>query len=293
MDLQKYLLERKKLVDTRLERLLPQNGTPPSLIHRAMRYSLMIGGKRIRPVLTLAACEAVGGDWRKALDAACAIELIHTYSLIHDDLPCMDNDDFRRGKPTSHKVFGEAAAVLAGDALLTFSFEIVAASKTIPAVQKPALVSLIARAAGSQGLIGGQVVDMESEGKKVSAKTVEYIHAHKTACLISAAIETGAMIGGAKVKELSSLKRYGRTVGLTFQIADDILDITGTKEKLGKGIGKDVAQKKATYPSVYGIERSRAILEEKTQEAVRSLGPFGAEAAPLREIAVLIARRDR
>jgi geranylgeranyl diphosphate synthase type II len=292
VNLNAYLAKQKKTVDRRLDKLLPKKDLYPQKVHEAMRYSLMIGGKRIRPVLTIAACEAVGGTARAALDTACAIELIHTYSLIHDDLPCMDNDDFRRGKPTSHKVFGEAAAVLAGDALLTRAFQICAGTKDISDKTKPRLIALIARAAGSEGLIGGQIVDLDSEEKDVPLKTLEYIHIHKTACLIRAAIEAGAVLGGASPRAFRSLGSFGSLIGLTFQIADDILDIVGTKEKLGKGIGKDAAQGKATYPSVYGIEKSRDILRRKTDEALKALAGFGTQAEPLREIARFIAARD-
>jgi len=293
MHLETYLSQKKKTVDARLDQLLPKRNRYPQKIHEAMRYSLFIGGKRIRPVLTIASCEAVGGRGGAALDIACAFELIHTYSLIHDDLPCMDNDDFRRGKPTSHKVFGQAVAVLAGDALLTHAFGICAEAKNIPEKTKNKLIALIARASGSEGLIGGQVVDLDSEEKDVPPKTLEYIHTHKTACLIRAAIEAGALIGGAAAREFRALSAYGTLVGLTFQIADDILDIVSTREKLGKGIGKDIAQGKATYPSIDGMEKSRLILRRKTEEALHALSVFGKKAEPLREIARFIAQRDR
>ncbi|MDP8263354.1 MAG: polyprenyl synthetase family protein [Candidatus Ancaeobacter aquaticus] len=290
MNLKKYLETRKSIVDKHLHTLMPLKSVRPKLIHEATRYGLFNGGKRIRPILTCASCEAVSGKYKQALDYACGIELIHTYSLIHDDLPCMDNDDFRRGKPTTHKVYGDAIAVLTGDALLTRAFQIFARNPKIGGAQ---LIEKIAHAAGSHGLIGGQVIDLESEGKRVTAKTLEYIHRHKTGSLISVAIEAGALIGKASRKQLFALKTFGDNIGLTFQISDDILDITGTKEKLGKGIGKDIAQKKATYPALYGMEKTKRLLVNKTQEALDALSTFDKKADPLREIARFIAQRDR
>lgn len=295
MDLKSYLKERCALVDQALERHLPGETDLPFSVHRAMRYSVFAGGKRIRPVLMLAACEAVGGTPDLALPAACAMEMIHTYSLIHDDLPAMDDDDFRRGRPTNHKVFGEAIAILAGDALLTEAFILmsnpeyaakVGAARLLPVIHE------IGLCAGSRGMVGGQVVDMESEGKKdIDLATVQYIHTHKTGALMKASVKAGAILGGAEGDLLMAMTRYGEAIGLAFQIADDILDIEGTTEEIGKDAGSDQARGKATYPAVMGLADSKRRARELVDLALESLSPFGEKAEPLRETARYIISR--
>lgn len=295
MDLKHYLNERCKLVDEALDKLLPRDDELPASLHKSMRYSVFAGGKRIRPILMLAACEAVGGDIRLAMPAACAMEMIHTYSLIHDDLPAMDDDDFRRGNPTNHKVFGEAVAILAGDALLTAAF--IAMSRPAGSLQVPpatllAVINEIGNCAGSHGMVGGQVIDMESEGQHgIDLAIVQYIHTHKTGALIKASIKAGAMLGGADDKVLDAMTRYGETVGLAFQIADDILDIEGTTEEIGKDAGSDQARGKATYPAVVGLAESKRRAAELMAMALESLAGFDAKADPLREIARYIVNR--
>ncbi|BDV43340.1 farnesyl-diphosphate synthase [Geotalea uraniireducens] len=296
MDLKGYLKERCVLVDNALEKLLPGENDLPSSIHRAMRYSVFAGGKRVRPVLMLAACEAVGGVLEDALPAACAMEMIHTYSLIHDDLPAMDDDDFRRGRPTNHKVFGEAIAILAGDALLTEAFIALGAPEYVARVGAERLVPAtreIAFCAGSRGMVGGQVVDMESEGKSdIDLATVQYIHTHKTGALIKASVKSGAILGGADDAALAAMTKFGETIGLAFQIADDILDIEGTTEQIGKDAGSDQARGKATYPAVMGLAESKRRARELVEIALDALSAFGEEAEPLREIARYIVARE-
>lgn len=291
MNLKGYLSSRQKLVDQALHRLLPRATSKPQVIHKAMRYSLFAGGKRLRPVLCLAAAEACGGNSANAMAAACAVECIHTYSLIHDDLPCMDNDDFRRGKPTSHKVFGEGIAVLAGDALLTIAFEILASSKANHLYLSD-LVQELANASGSRWLIGGQAQDLESEGKKIQPKQLKYIHESKTAALLTASIRLGAMSAQATTKQLQALTSFGKAVGLAFQIIDDILDVTQTSEKLGKSAGKDDAAKKATYPSVFGLDYSRKKAKQLTDAARKAVIPLGKKADPLLSIADYLLIRE-
>ncbi|MDY0301361.1 MAG: polyprenyl synthetase family protein [Trichlorobacter sp.] len=295
MDFKNYLKERITLVDQALEQYLPAEGKRPESIHKAMRYSIFAGGKRVRPVLMLAAAEAVGGRLEAALPAACAMEMIHTYSLIHDDLPAMDNDDFRRGRPTNHKVFGEAIAILAGDGLLTEAFKLLSdleVNKDIADKTRLAVISEIATCAGTFGMVGGQVVDMESEGKaELDLPTVQYIHIHKTGALIKAAVVAGALLGGADEKALAAIRSYGEAAGLAFQIADDILDIEGTTEELGKDAGSDSQRGKATYPSVIGLPAARQAAQEMLQNAMQSLQIFGTAADPLREIARYIVER--
>lgn len=293
--LKTYLDERLRLVETALDRYLPQSGTLPASLHESMRYSVFAGGKRIRPILMLAACEAVGGDVRHALPAACAIEMIHCYSLIHDDLPAMDDDDLRRGKPTNHKVYGEDIAILAGDGLLTEAFILLSnpdfCEDMLPQVRNEA-VHLLAKNAGSLGMVGGQVVDMESEGKEIDLPTLEYIHTHKTGALILAAIECGAVIGGASPAQRKALIRYGQAAGLAFQIADDILDIVADQNVLGKDIGSDEGRGKATYPALIGMNESRARAQELRDISFAALDSFGESARPLREIASYIVDRS-
>lgn len=295
MDLKQYLKERCQLVDKALGSYLPKEDDLPFSLHKAMRYSVFAGGKRVRPILMLAACEAVGGEIAQAMPAACAMEMIHTYSLIHDDLPAMDDDDFRRGNPTNHKVFGEAIAILAGDALLTQAFILLSAPELLGSVSPERLLAAtreIATCAGSFGMVGGQVVDMESEGKTdIDLPTVQYIHTHKTGALIKASVKAGAILGGADASQLAAITRYGEAAGLAFQIADDILDIEGTTEEIGKDAGSDQARGKATYPAVVGLADAKRRAVELMEIALAALDPLGAKAEPLREIARYIVSR--
>ena len=294
MSASQYLSEGKKLIDERMLSFLPQGKAYPESIHEAMRYSLLAGGKRLRPVLVMAAAEAVGGDRHTILPFAIAAELIHTYTLIHDDLPALDNDDLRRGKPTNHKVFGEAIAILAGDALLTQAFIIMtraAGMETVPPESILKATHEMAGALGSTGMIGGQVVDLESEGKKINSETLEYIHIYKTGFLIRACIRCGGVLSQASKGQLSSLSSFGAHIGLAFQIIDDILDITGDQEKLGKDIGSDLTKNKATYPALYGLEESKRKAEELVEESIDCLNEFDDRANPLREIARFFVQR--
>jgi geranylgeranyl diphosphate synthase type II len=296
MELVAYLRERTALIDAGLDRFLPREDELPASLHGAMRYSIFAGGKRIRPVLMLAACDAVGGDTDAALPVACAMEMIHTYSLIHDDLPAMDDDDFRRGRPTNHKVYGEAVAILAGDALLTQAFILLSHPETasrIPADRLGQVIHEIACCSGSHGMVGGQVVDMESEGRSdIDLPTVQYIHTHKTGALIKAAIKCGALIGGASAEQLAALTRFGEIIGLAFQIADDILDIEGTTEQIGKDAGSDESRGKATYPAVVGLAAAKERAGELMDMGQQALCAFGTEADPLREIARYVVQRS-
>jgi geranylgeranyl diphosphate synthase type II len=295
MDLKTYLGRRAALVDNALDALLPAEDTLPANLHKAMRYSVFAGGKRIRPILALAACEAVGGNPEQALPVACALEMVHTYSLIHDDLPAMDDDDFRRGRPTNHKVFGEATAILAGDALLTQAFVLLsspAAFEHIPADVSLRILHTIARCSGSMGMVGGQIVDMESEGKQVEFPLLEYIHTRKTGALILASIQCGGLVGGADAESLKALTEYAEAAGLAFQIADDILDIVGEQAELGKDVGSDQARGKATYPSLLGMSAARERAQELKVLAIRALAPLGESAEPLTEIACYIVDRS-
>ena len=293
MNLQSYLSEKGHLIDSALEQYLPPEDRFPDVIYRAMRYGVLNGGKRIRPVLTLAACEAVGGDPEIALPTACAIEFIHSFSLIHDDLPTLDNDDFRRGKPTSHKVFGEAIAILAGDALLAFAFEVVTGrTKDVPAEVVLDVTRRIASAAGTDGMVVGQVVDMISEGRTVEPETLEFMHRHKTGTLIEASVVCGGLLGGATGEQLEALSLYGKKAGLAFQIADDILDIEGEQAKMGKTAGSDLRRKKATYPSLHGLEKSRELARRAAAEAIDALKGFDERADPLRALARFIIERE-
>ncbi|KKM11761.1 hypothetical protein SY88_07020 [Clostridiales bacterium PH28_bin88] len=295
MDLETYLSSRLALVNHALERLIPSGEAYPQVIHQAMRYSTFAGGKRLRPILTLAAAEAVGGDPERALPTACALEMIHTYSLIHDDLPAMDNDDFRRGIPTCHKAYGEAMAILAGDALLTRAFEVLSGNAELPGVSPEVALRVIrevAEAAGSLGLIAGQVVDIQSEGVPVSTETLRYIHEHKTGVLFKTAVRSGALISMASEKKLVALTDYAGYLGLAFQITDDILDVEGTIEKLGKSVGSDEKKLKATYPALFGLARSKELAGEAVAQAISSLEGLGAPAEPLREMARYLLARD-
>jgi len=283
------------LVDAALQNWLPKELDWPQSIHKAMHYSLFAGGKRVRPALVLAACEAVGGAIETAMPAACALEMIHTYSLIHDDLPAMDNDDFRRGRPTNHKIFGEALAILAGDGLLTEAFKLISDRRFAPNLDPAARLAVIheiATCAGTCGMVGGQVVDMESEGKAAcDLATVQYIHTHKTGALIKASVVSGALLGGADDAELSAMRRYGEAAGLAFQIADDILDIEGTTSQIGKDAGSDQVRGKATYPAVMGLAAAKQEAQFMMDEAMLALEPFGSAAEPLREIVHYIVER--
>jgi len=291
MNLRDYLAVQQHLVDAELDRLTPPETTPPETIHRAMRYSLFAGGKRIRPVLCLEAARTVAGDVEGAVTAACPLELIHTYSLIHDDLPALDNDDYRRGKLTNHKVFGDAMAILAGDALLTLAFQVLA-ELPAPADRKVRLMAELATASGTVGgMIGGQVEDLEGEGKPPDAALLESIHRAKTGALLRASLRMGAIYAGATDAQYAALSCYGEHIGLAFQIVDDILDVEESSEALGKTAGKDAAQHKITFPAVYGLEVSRTMAEAECARAHQVLEPFGERAARLHELADLIVRR--
>jgi geranylgeranyl diphosphate synthase, type II len=292
-DLNSYLQESTAAVNAALDRFLPKAKTKPSTIHTAMRYSLFAGGKRLRPVLCLAAAEACGGSWDAAMPAACAVECIHTYSLIHDDLPAMDNDDFRRGKPTNHKVFGEGIAILAGDGLLTQAFEVLVQAKETKRYSHRAMLMELARAAGSLQLIAGQVADLEGEGKKISEKDLRYIHEGKTSALLRCSVMLGGMSANCSQGRLEALSDFGYHVGLAFQVIDDILDVTQTTEQLGKTAGKDVAAQKATYPSIVGLEKSRAIAKKLTAKAYDALKPFKGKAVALEALAKYLLERNR
>jgi len=292
-DLQTYLADRTEAVNRALGRFLPRASTRPATIHKAMRYSLFAGGKRLRPALCLAAAEACGGSVDDAMPLACAVECIHTYSLIHDDLPAMDNDDYRRGKLTNHKVFGEGIAILAGDALLTQAFEIAAQCKGWPRYPHQAIVLELSRAAGSGQLIAGQVADLEGEGKKISAHQLRYIHERKTSALLCCSARLGAMSANGTVAQLEALTDFGYHVGLAFQIIDDILDITQTSERLGKTAGKDTQAQKATYPTIVGMEKSKRIARQLTQRAFDALRIFRDKAVALEALAAYLLQRDR
>jgi geranylgeranyl diphosphate synthase type II len=292
MELKPYLVARQKEVDRALDRFLPKESTQPATIHQAMRYSLFAGGKRLRPILCLAAAEACGGKISSALPLACAVECIHTYSLVHDDLPSMDNDDLRRGRATCHKVFGDGIAILAGDALLTIAFEIAAHVKRTGRYDLREIFREIATAAGSQKLIAGQVADLEAEGRRINRAQLRYIHENKTAALLTASVRLGAMAANASPKQLTAITAFGRALGLAFQVIDDILDVTQTSEKLGKSAGKDVAAKKATYPAVIGLEKSRAEARRLTSEAHSALKSLGESATVLRALADYLLQRE-
>lgn len=278
-------------IEAALDRFIPTEETMPPSIHRAMRYSVFAGGKRIRPVLCLETARMFTQDLEAAICTGCALEFIHTYSLIHDDLPALDNDDLRRGKPTNHKVFGEAIAILAGDGLLTLAFQTLAGAP-LEAARRVRLIAEISAAAGTvNGMVGGQVADIEAEGKPLSASTLEYIHRSKTAALIRGSIVAGAIAGGAADEDVERLRRFGDSLGWAFQVVDDILDVEESSAALGKTAGKDQAQKKATYPALYGIEKSRAIAADLEAKALRELETYGGRAARLRQLAEFLAAR--
>jgi geranylgeranyl diphosphate synthase type II len=291
MNLPAFFEEDLQLVDAALQGLLPAADAQPSVIHEAMRYSVFAGGKRIRPILCLETARIFTPDVTAALHPACAIEFIHTYSLIHDDLPALDNDDLRRGKPTCHKQFGEAIAILAGDALLTLAFETVGAAP-VNAGLRVAMLTEIATSAGTRnGMVGGQVADLEAAGKKVGPETLEYIHRSKTAALIRASVTAGAICAGAADDDVARVRHFGETIGWAFQVKDDILDVEESSAALGKTAGKDIAQQKATYPAVFGLERSHEFANELSEKAIADLTPYAERATRLREIADFLVHR--
>jgi geranylgeranyl diphosphate synthase type II len=294
MDIKKYLEHKRQDVDRFLESVMPAEDAPPATLHKAMRYSLFAGGKRVRPILAIASCEAIAGSSPSILTVASALELIHTYSLIHDDLPAMDNDDYRRGKLTNHKVFGEAMAILAGDALLTMAFDLVSRPEPANGLDPRAQVRVIqelAAGSGDVGMVGGQVADIEAEGKDIDLATLEGVHRWKTGKLIRASVRIGAIVGGAGAAQLDALTGYAEDVGLAFQIADDVLNVTGTREELGKDANTDASRGKKTYPAFFGVEGARKLAEERAASAVQHLKDFDKKADPLRELARYITAR--
>lgn len=288
-----WIARTRALIEKSLRTSIPEAKAKPTTIHRAMRYSLLSGGKRLRPILCCAASEACGGTARQAIPAAVAVEMIHAYSLIHDDLPCMDDDDRRRGKPTSHVVFGEGMAVLAGDALLTEAFAVLAETKPRSRYTAADLVAELARASGSRGLIAGQVADLEAEGRKPTEPALYFIHAAKTGMLLRAALKLGGMSAGATSAQIAALDRFGFALGLAFQIQDDILDATQSAKKLGKTAGKDGAAGKMTFPALYGLEKSRALAAQWTEEAIQSLKVFGSRSKVLVAMAERLLSREK
>ena len=282
-----FLGEKSAKVERALHALCDSWTDAPETLRKVAEYSLFAGGKRLRPALVLGAAEIVSGDDAAAMPAACALEMIHTYSLMHDDLPCMDDDDLRRGKPTAHKVFGEANAILAGDALLTMAFDAAAQSGSAAVVRE------IAQAAGVAGMVGGQVIDLESENKRLTLEQLRHVHAYKTGALIRASVRAGAMLGGANGETLAALTRFGEAIGLAFQIADDILDVVGVEATIGKRVGSDASKHKSTYPQLVGLDRARALAGEAVEEALASLAGFGPEADDFRALARFIIERDK
>jgi geranylgeranyl diphosphate synthase, type II len=285
-----FLETSRVFVEAELEKFLPPESASPSTLHKAMRYSINAGGKRLRPALVFAAAEAVGGSREDASPAACAVEMIHTYSLIHDDLPAMDDDDLRRGKPTNHKVFGEAMAILAGDGLLTYAFEVLTTGRRTESI--PGIVRAISKGVGTQGMVGGQVLDIEGEGKPATLASVRAIHQWKTAALIAACCEAGALAGGATQTEYEHLSDYGQNIGLAFQIVDDILDITASPETLGKTPGKDARVGKATYPAVMGMDKAREEANRLADRAFERLKVFGTRGRNLEALGRFVVERE-
>lgn len=294
MNIKDYLTHKQTAVDQFLDQVAPPSVTPPTTLHESMRYSLMAGGKRIRPILTIAAAEAIGNDPPGLMAVACSLEFIHTYSLIHDDLPSMDNDDFRRGKPTNHKVYGEAMAILAGDALLTMAFDLVSRPdlmKGCDPARQVQLIQELAYGSGNFGMVGGQVLDIQAENQDIDLSALQNIHKHKTGMLIRAAVRMGAIAAGATDRQLDSMTGYAEDIGLAFQIADDVLNVTGTREELGKNPNTDAERGKKTYPTFYGTDGARKLADECVARAIGRLDSFGPPADPLREIARYITSR--
>ncbi|MBL9131765.1 MAG: polyprenyl synthetase family protein [Verrucomicrobiaceae bacterium] len=291
-DLKTHLTQRCQLIDAALDQCIPSAETRPVSLHKAMRHSIFAGGKRLRPILTLAAAEACGGSIENAMHSACAVECLHTYSLIHDDLPCMDDDDMRRGVPTCHIVFGEAIALLAGDALQALAFELTAKTPPTSRHTTASMISELARTAGSLHLVGGQVADLEGEQKKLPLEDLRFVHEGKTAAMLTTSVKLGAMSADATPEQLQALHDFGMATGLAFQIIDDILDVTQTSEKLGKSAGKDLASEKSTYPALMGLEASRAEAHRLTTAAHDALAIFGEKATRLRELADYLLNRD-
>ncbi len=293
MDIADYLKEKKRVVDAYLEKVLPGEDEYPPVIHQAMRYTIFSGGKRLRPILTIATCEALGKDEDVVLPAACAIELIHNYSLIHDDLPFLDDDELRRGKPTAHKVYGPAVALLAGDALLTLGFHQLAVMPPVggDASRNLLIIKEISEAVGARGMIGGQVIDLQSEGKKVGEAVLNYIHSAKTGALLATCLRVGGLLANASPAELLNLTRYGRSIGLAYQIVDDILDVEGDEKLTGKVTGKDAARGKANFPSLVGMKRSKEMVQKFLQEAVAAAELIPKKGGMLPQIAHFITKR--
>ncbi|WP_378955563.1 polyprenyl synthetase family protein [Pelosinus sp. sgz500959] len=290
--LKQYCQEKCLIIDEALARFIPDHNVFPPIIFEAMRYSLFAGGKRLRPIMLMAAADAVGGDGIQYLNVACGLEMIHTYSLIHDDLPAMDNDDYRRGKLTSHKVFGDGMAVLAGDALLTDAFTTMLSQPDIEAEILLKVIKEISIAAGAKGMIGGQVIDLSSEGKTIDLKTVELMHQGKTGALFQAALRAGAQLANAQEWQVAALTEYAQQFGLAFQITDDILDVTGSQEKIGKPVGSDSRNHKATYVTLYSLDEARNMAEQTVMKALQALSKFGTEADVLREMVRSLVNRD-
>jgi geranylgeranyl diphosphate synthase type II len=293
MDLKAYLRDKRALVDEALKSVFPEPQGFAADVVRAMTYSLFAGGKRLRPILCIGGAEAVGKEGRTILPFACSLELIHTYSLIHDDLPVMDNDDLRRGKPTSHKVFGEAVALLAGDGLLTEAFRLMAGTSGVDPRALLKVIRLVGSAAGYQGMVGGQVVDIQSEGKPVDPSLVNYIHSHKTGALIHASVTSGAILAEGTEEQVNAISSYGEKIGLAFQIADDILDVEGDSKTMGKGVGGDARKKKITFPAAVGLQKAKEIQGRLVEEAVGALKTFDEKADPLRSLALYIIERRK
>ncbi|MDH4097592.1 MAG: polyprenyl synthetase family protein [Nitrospira sp.] len=294
MNIKDYLEQKRVAVDRFLDEVTPPAVTPPTTLHESMRYSLMAGGKRVRPILTIAAAEALGQTPPGLMAVACSLELIHTYSLIHDDLPSMDNDDFRRGKPTNHKVYGEAMAILAGDALLTMAFDLISRQdlmKGLDPVRQVQIIQELAFGSGNLGMVGGQVFDIQAENKDIDLPTLQNIHKHKTGMLMRAAVRMGAIAAGATDRQLDGMTGYAEDIGLAFQIADDVLNVTGTREELGKNPNTDAERGKKTYPTFYGTEGAQKLADDCVARAIGRLDSFGPSADALREIARYITSR--
>ena len=293
MEIKSFITKKAKVINQALDNYLPASDSKPAKLHQSMRYSVLAGGKRLRPILTLVAAKLVGDlNEEDVLPAACAVELVHNYSLIHDDLPSMDDDDIRRGQPSNHKKFSPALAILAGDALLTLAFELVSEIETIDAERINLVTKELAQGSGHQGMVGGQVVDIESEGKEIDSAELDYIHQHKTGALLKTSVRIGALMGEASEKELTALTTYAEKIGLAFQIVDDILDVEGSSEKLGKAVGSDSNKDKATFPAIYGLAESKDLAAKTIQEAKDSLEVFGDEASILKDLADYIIQRD-